>query len=98
LLWVLQATHVLSFAAVHIGAMRLLFRDTPEHSAATAQTLYAGLSSGLLMGLATLISGALYDGVGARGYWAMAVLAAAGGALALLLTKPEPRAPAATPG
>jgi MFS transporter, PPP family, 3-phenylpropionic acid transporter len=88
ILWPLQALHVFSFAAAHIGAMRLLFRDTPESSAATAQTLYAGLSSGLLMGLATLLSGALYDAVGAQAYWAMAGIAVAGGALALLLLEP----------
>jgi PPP family 3-phenylpropionic acid transporter len=95
ILWPLQALHVFSFAASHIGAMRLLFRDTPETSAATAQTLYAGLSAGLLMGLATLMSGALYDAVGARGYWAMAAIALAGGALALRLL--APRASEATP-
>jgi PPP family 3-phenylpropionic acid transporter len=95
ILWPLQALHVFSFAAAHIGAMRLLFRDTPETSAATAQTLYAGLSAGLLMGLSTLMSGALYDAVGARGYWAMAAIALAGGALALRLL--APRASEATP-
>ena len=79
ILWPLQALHVFSFAAAHIGAMRLLFRDTPESSAATAQTLYAGLSAGLLMGMATLLSGALYDAVGVKGYWAMAGIAVAGG-------------------
>lgn len=97
ILWPLQAMHALSFAAAHIGAMRLLFREAPESAAATAQTLYAGLSAGVLMGLATLLSGALYDAVGARGYWAMAAVAAAGGALALLLLKPPPRVTSATP-
>jgi PPP family 3-phenylpropionic acid transporter len=96
-LWPLQALHALSFAAAHVGAMRLLYREAPEHSAAMAQTLYAALSAGLLMGGSTLLSGYLYDLVGARGYWAMAVMAAAGGALALLLIQPPPRRPAATP-
>jgi PPP family 3-phenylpropionic acid transporter len=73
--------------------MRLLYRDTPEHSAAMAQTLYAGMSGGVLMGASTLISGYLYDFAGAAGYWAMAALAAAGGALALLLLR-RPSAPA----
>ncbi len=96
-LWPLQALHAMSFAAAHVGAMRLVFRDTPEHSAAMAQTLYSGMSAGLLMGMSTLLSGYLYDHIGAGGYWAMAVLAGAGGALALLLLSPEPRRPAATP-
>lgn len=96
-LWPLQAMHALSFAAAHVGAMRLLHRDAPEHSAAMAQTLYAVLSGGLFMGASTLVSGHLYDIGGAVGYWAMAALAAAGGALALLLLPPKPRVPAATP-
>lgn len=93
----LQALHTLSFAAAHVGAMRLLYRDTPEHSAAMGQTLYAALSGGILMGGSTLLSGYLYDLVGAQGYWAMAATAAAGGALALLLLRPHPRVPGATP-
>jgi len=94
-LWPLQALHVFSFAAAHVGAMRLLYRDTPEHSAAMAQTLYAGLSAGFLMGASSLLSGYLYDLAGARGYWAMAAIAAAGGLLALLLL--PPRVSTATP-
>ncbi len=90
-LWPLQALHALSFAATHVGAMRLLYRETPEHAAAMAQTLYAALAAGLFMGLSTLASGLLYDFVGARGYWAMAAIAAVGGALALLLLRPAAR-------
>jgi PPP family 3-phenylpropionic acid transporter len=84
-LWPLQALHALTFAAAHVGAMRLLYRDTPDASAGMAQTLYAALSGGLLMGASTLASGLLYDAAGARGYWAMAATTLAGGALALLL-------------
>lgn len=96
-LWPLQALHALSFAAAHVGAMRLLYRETPESAAAMAQTIYAAVSSGLLMGAATLLSGVLYDEIGAGGYWAMAGLVLAGGALALLLVPTPPRTPAATP-
>lgn len=95
-LWPLQALHALSFAAAHVGAMRLLYRETPEHSAAMAQTLYAALSSGVLMGASTLLSGHLYDLIGAGGYFAMGAMAAVGGMLALLLLEPPPRASAAT--
>ena len=94
-LWPLQALHALSFAAAHVGAMKLLYREAPESGAAMAQNIYAALSSGLLMGGATMLSGVLYDAIGAGGYWAMAGLALAGGALALLLVPPPPRAPAA---
>lgn len=96
-LWLLQGMHVLSFAAAHVGAMRLLYRDTPEHSAAMAQTLYAGTSAGLLMGGASILSGYLYDHGGSSGYFAMAGLAGAGGLLALLLLQPKTRIPEATP-
>lgn len=96
-LWPLQALHVFTFAAAHVGAMRLLYRDTPEHSAAMAQTLYAGTTGGVLMGASTLMSGYLYDHVGAGGYWAMAAMATAGGALAVLLLPPKLRTPIATP-
>jgi PPP family 3-phenylpropionic acid transporter len=96
-LWPLQAMHVFTFAAAHVGAMRLMYRDTPEHSAAMAQMLYAGTTGGVLMGASTLMSGYLYDLIGAGGYWAMAAMTAGGGALALLLLPPKPRAPIATP-
>lgn len=95
-LWPLQAMHVASFAAAHVGAMRLLYREAPEHSAAMAQTLYAATSGGVLMGASTLLSGYLYDLGGAVGYWAMAAMAGAGGLLALLLVHKKPRAPLAT--
>ncbi len=83
-LWPLQALHMLSFAATHVGAMRLIYRAAPER-AAMAQTLYAGLSGGLFMGASSQLSGILYDYHGAGGYWLMAGLAAAGGLLALSL-------------
>ncbi len=90
-LWPLQALHALSFAAAHVGAMRLLYRETPEQAAIMAQTLYSALSAGLLMGGATLLSGMLYDQYGAGGYWAMALVTGAGGALALALLGGERR-------
>lgn len=95
-LWPLQALHALSFAAAHIGAMRLIHREAPDHAATMAQTLYSALSAGVLMGASTLLSGYLYDHGGARGYWAMAAMATAGGLLAILLLQPRPRAPQAT--
>ncbi len=95
-LWPLQALHALSFAAAHVGAMRLVHREAPEHAATMAQTLYAALSAGVLMGISTLLSGYLYDHVGARGYWAMAAMCGVGGLLAIALLQPRPRAPTAT--
>ncbi|MGD9816913.1 MAG: MFS transporter [Hyphomonadaceae bacterium] len=95
-LWPLQALHALSFAAAHVGAMRLIHRETPETSAAMGQTLYAVLTGGILMGGCTLLSGMLYDSVGLRGYWAMAAIALAGGLLAIPLLDTPKRRGAAT--
>lgn len=81
LLWPLQALHALSFAATHVGMMRLIQREASEDISAFAQTLYAALAAGLFMGLAAIASGALHDAVGAMGYLAMAVLAGLGLAL-----------------
>lgn len=78
LLWPLQSLHALSFAAAHVGALRLVQREAPEHIAGVAQTLYAALASGTVAGLAALLAGALYDQVGAHGYLGMAVLSGAG--------------------
>ena len=87
-----------SFAAAHVGAMRLLYRETPEHAAAMAQTLYAGLVRRPAHGrVDAAVRRSLRSRSARAGYWAMAALAAAGGALALLLLPPKPRAPAATP-
>lgn len=85
LLWVLQTLHALSFAATHVGAMRLLYREAPEAAAGMAQTIYAALSAGVFMGAATLASGLLYDSIGAHGYWAMSAMAAIGTAFGLML-------------
>ena len=87
IVWPLQALHALTFAAVHVGALRLVQREAPPAIAGVAQTLYAALASGTLAGLAMLLAGALYDGVGAWGYLAMAVLAGAGVAMMLFASR-----------
>jgi PPP family 3-phenylpropionic acid transporter len=79
----LQALHALTFAAAHVGALRLVQRETPEAAAASGQMLYAALASGTLMGAASIGAGWLYDEFVAHGYWAMTALAALGGALIL---------------
>ncbi|MGE3250850.1 MAG: MFS transporter [Hyphomonadaceae bacterium] len=78
LLWPLQGLHALSFAATHVAALRLVMREAPDEVIGLAQTLYASLSGGLLIGAATILSGFLYDRIGAGGYWAMAMIALSG--------------------
>lgn len=78
LLWPLQALHALTFAATFLAGIQLVERLAPPGSQTAAQMLSSVLSAGLLIGLATAVSGALYDRFGAGGYWAMAGMAAAG--------------------
>ncbi|MFI4935227.1 MAG: MFS transporter [Caulobacterales bacterium] len=87
-LWVLflvQALHALSFTATFVGSLQMIERLAPSRSASAAQTLNSVLSGGLLIGLATMASGRLFDAAGAYGYLAMSLIALAGlvGALCL---------------
>jgi len=92
LLFPLQALHTLTFAATFLAGLKLVERLSPPQSASAAQAVSSALSGGLLIGLATLVSGALFDAVGARGYLAMAALAAVGllGSVRLARLAPQP--------
>lgn len=74
-LWPLQALHALSFAATFLAGVELVDRLSPSESHTAGQTLSAVLSTGTLMGLATVLAGPLYDAYGAGAYLAMAALA-----------------------
>jgi PPP family 3-phenylpropionic acid transporter len=82
LLPALQCLHAFSFAATHLGAMGFLNRAAPPGLAATAQGHYA-IVTGVTMSVATASSGPLYDAYGHVGYGVMALMAAAGGLLAI---------------
>lgn len=84
-LWPLQALHALSFAATYLAGVQLVERLSPPGGQTAGQTLSSVLSAGVLIGLATLASGPLYDQIGAMGYLAMAGMAGLGGAAALRL-------------
>lgn len=90
LLFPLQALHALSFAAVFMGSLQLIERNAPPHTASAAQTISSAFSGGLVIGLATLASGPLFDAFHERGYLAMSLLALAGliGASRLSRTAP----------
>ena len=94
LLWPLQALHALSFAASFLAGLQLVDRLSPPQSVSVAQTLSSALSAGVLMGLATIVSGPLYDAYGAGGFGAMAVIAGMGLVLALTIRRgvePQPQ-------
>jgi len=78
----LQCLHALSFAATHLGVIGFLGRAAPPGRAATAQGYYA-IIGGVAMSIATASAGPLYAALGHFGYGVMALIAAAGGALAL---------------
>jgi len=79
MLWPLQALHALSFAATYLAGVQIVESLSPPGSQTAAQTLNSALSSGVLIGLATLCAGPLYDAWGVGGYLAMTALAAIGG-------------------
>jgi PPP family 3-phenylpropionic acid transporter len=78
LLFPLQLLHGLSFAASYVAGLQIIERLTPPDRLSAGQTLNSALSAGVLMGLATVFSGPLFDRYGALGYLAMSVLAALG--------------------
>lgn len=85
LLWPLQLLHALTFAATFLAGLQMVERLSPPQSVSVANMLSSALSSGVLLGLATVLSGPLFDEYGAGGYAAMAALAALGvGATATL--------------
>jgi PPP family 3-phenylpropionic acid transporter len=74
----LQLLHAFTFGASHLGAMYFMARTVPPAAAASAQSLYAGLSTGIGSGLVMLAAGRLYATFGGEAYLFMAMLSAAG--------------------
>lgn len=81
----LQLLHGITYGASHIGAMHFIHDAVPRDRAASAQALYATVSSGVAMGVATLIAGYVYAQAGPLSYVAMAAIAAVSLAAALRL-------------
>lgn len=78
LLWPLQTLHALSFAASYLAGVQIVERLAPMVQHTAAQTLNSVMAAGVLIGLATLASGPLFERVGPLGYLAMSGLAAFG--------------------
>lgn len=87
----LQLLHALTFGATYLGAMHFLSRSAPPSAAASAQTLFAAVSSGVGGGLVMIAAGAAYAAVGGRAYLLMAVLSAAGLVGTMRLRNPPSR-------
>jgi PPP family 3-phenylpropionic acid transporter len=84
-MFLVQPLHGLTFAAQHLAAMALIAQLVPMRLAATAQSAYASLGSGLATAVLTLLSGPLYARLGAGGFWLMALLCSVAAPLALNL-------------
>lgn len=81
----LQALHGLTFGAAHLGALHFISSHIAPSEAATAQALYASVTAGIGLGLATLASGPLYAQLGGAAYLPMALLCITGGIATLVL-------------
>ena len=79
----LQLLHALTFAACHLGVMRLVVIRVPEASAATAQGLYTTMT-GIGLALVTVACGPLYLWLGASAFAVMAGFGALGAGLVLM--------------
>lgn len=99
LLWPLQVLHASTFAAVFLGAMRLVNQMMGDEKTATAQMIYMALASAPAQAFTTFISGYLYDalvadGHAAWGYLSMTAVSVVGLVLAIMLwvTRERPTA------
>ena len=89
----LQLLHGLTFGATHLGVVHAIQERVRPDQAASAQSLHSALSSGIMMGFAMALAGALYAPLGGLSYLVMVVLAAAGGALVLAAMRMPPTVP-----
>ena len=71
-----QPLHGVTFALLHLACMRLLARLVPQGLEGTAQAIYGTIGIGAASALLTFISGALYERLGAQGFWIIAALCA----------------------
>lgn len=76
--FLLQPLHFLSYAATFLASLQLVERLATPRNASAAQAINSALSGGVLMGVATMASGPLFDRFGAQGYLLMSAMSVAG--------------------
>ncbi len=89
-----QGLHALTYAAAHLGTVTLIAAIVPRGAAASGQAIYATLQGGVMVGLALLLAGYLYESSAGSSFLAMTGLSALGLLLALAwrgLLAPPPR-------
>ena len=82
-----EPLHGLTFALLHLAAMRILAVTVPVSLATTAQAFYGTVAAGAASALATLASGPLYEAFGGLAFLAMAGLCGLALIPAFLLAK-----------
>ncbi|MFT4073968.1 MAG: MFS transporter [Asticcacaulis sp.] len=84
-LYPLQCLHAMSFAATYLAGLELVQRLTPKGYESLGQTINAAYANGVMMGMGTIASGAIYTVFAAKGYGVMAGVAVLGLGSALWL-------------
>jgi PPP family 3-phenylpropionic acid transporter len=74
---VLQGFHGLTFGATYVGTQHVIARMVPDRLTASAQGLYV-MVSGVMLAVATMTAGPLYERFGIHAFWFMIPIAAAG--------------------
>ena len=78
MLWVLQASHALTFAAGHLGAVAFIAAAAPERLAGSAQGVFGAVAGGLAMAGATALAAVVYPTFGGGAYWIACGMSLAG--------------------
>ena len=86
-LFALQCLHALSFAATYLGFLRYAAHSVPDRFAATGQAINSALAGGVVMAIASAVSGYFFARLGTTGFAIMILPAAAGLVAALLLSR-----------
>lgn len=87
-----QMSHGLTFGLTLVGTMNLLVRYVPAHMTARGQGYYAA-STGIIGSAASALSGPVYGHYGQGVYYMMAIMAALGGGLMMLIRSRLARQP-----
>jgi len=91
-----QLAHGLTFGLTQVGTMNLMVHHVPGHVMARGQG-YLAACSGIVAGLASILSGAVYARYGQGVYYVMAAMAGSGGMVMWLARHRVSTAPAHQP-
>lgn len=87
LLFILQITHALTFAAAYLGFLRFAADHAPDGLQASTQAANSALSGGIALAVMSAASGLIYDHFAGAGFAFMAIPAALGGICAWQLLR-----------